>query len=225
MVLCLLCQCQLMVLCLVRVSNHHLLCVQHPFLSPVLCSIPPPSPVGNQATSLSPPIHRFFFGPVLWLGRHRLDQRCGKKIQFLMPLISPFSSSHWLRMKRCVLLCVIGIGITLAAKPNIVFIFADDLDVEMGSTSRNYMPVLNSAIGDAGARFTRFYASTPVCCPSRSALYTGTYQHNNHVTGNELKVPVLCPASSFLLGGGSMMCTMAPNDWSQSKHCAPPPQK
>ena len=73
---------------------------------------------------------------------------------------------------------------TATAPPNIVFIFLDDLDVEMGSSSAAYMPVLHESIAAPGASFSRSYVSVPVCCPSRSSLYTGTYQHNNKVVGN-----------------------------------------
>jgi N-acetylglucosamine-6-sulfatase len=73
-----------------------------------------------------------------------------------------------------------------AAPSNVVFIFLDDLDVEMGSSSAAYMPTLHSLIAAEGVTFTRAYASVPVCCPSRSSLYTGTYQHNNGVRGNSI---------------------------------------
>lgn len=54
----------------------------------------------------------------------------------------------------------------------------------MGSSSAEYMPVMHSLVASQGATFSRMYASVPVCCPSRSSLYTGQYQHNNHVMGN-----------------------------------------
>jgi len=71
-----------------------------------------------------------------------------------------------------------------AARPNIVLIITDDQDVEMGSL--NHMPKLRTYLADEGATFSRMYAHVPVCCPSRSSLYTGLYQHNNHVLGNNL---------------------------------------
>ena len=71
-----------------------------------------------------------------------------------------------------------------APPPNIVFLFLDDLDVEMGSSGPAYMPVLHSAVAARGASFPRMYASVPVCCPSRASLYTGQYQHNTRVLGN-----------------------------------------
>lgn len=54
----------------------------------------------------------------------------------------------------------------------------------MGSSSPEYMPVLHSLVASQGATFSRMYASVPVCCPSRSSLYSGQYQHNTRVMGN-----------------------------------------
>jgi len=69
------------------------------------------------------------------------------------------------------LLCVGYIpSFITAAKPNIVFFFTDDQDVEMGSL--NYMPKLNQYLAENGIKFQNMYASTPVCCPSRSALFS-----------------------------------------------------
>lgn len=75
-----------------------------------------------------------------------------------------------------------------AAAPNIVFINTDDQDVEMHSL--DYMPKTRALLAEAGVTMTRMYAAVPVCCPSRSALYSGRYQHSNHVVGNG--IPTNC---------------------------------
>lgn len=62
------------------------------------------------------------------------------------------------------------IALASSARPNIVFFFTDDQDVEMGSL--NYMPKLNQYLTQQGITFNHHYASTPVCCPSRSALFS-----------------------------------------------------
>ena len=69
-------------------------------------------------------------------------------------------------------------------QPNIVFILTDDQDVELFSL--DYMPKLKSLISEQGVMFSRMYAAVPVCCPSRSALWSGRYQHNNGVKGNSI---------------------------------------
>jgi arylsulfatase A-like enzyme len=69
------------------------------------------------------------------------------------------------------------------ARPNIVFIVADDLghadlgcyggrDAEDGPVS----PVLDR-MAAAGIRFTQGYSNSPVCSPTRFALMTGRYQY------------------------------------------------
>eukprot|EP00759_Apiculatamorpha_spiralis_P058356 PhF_6_TR9186/c0_g1_i1/m.14333/K01137/GNS; N-acetylglucosamine-6-sulfatase len=65
--------------------------------------------------------------------------------------------------------------------PNIVFLLTDDQDI----STLDHMPRLKKMMGDMGTQFTHMYASVPVCCPSRASLWTGTYQHNNHVVGND----------------------------------------
>ena len=70
-----------------------------------------------------------------------------------------------------------------AARPNIIFIVADDLgfadlgcyggrDAEFGPVS----PVLDG-LASKGLRFTQGYANSPVCSPTRFALMTGRYQY------------------------------------------------
>lgn len=81
----------------------------------------------------------------------------------------------------------------VAVQPNIILIVTDDQDVEMGSLT--YMPKLNKYLSQAGANFTAMYAAVPVCCPSRSALYSGRYQHNNRVVGNS--IPANCSSRDW----------------------------
>lgn len=65
-----------------------------------------------------------------------------------------------------------------------VFILTDDQDVELGSSSREVLPQTYTSLVDRGTNFARMYAAVPVCCPSRSALFSARYQHNNGVVGN-----------------------------------------
>ena len=61
-------------------------------------------------------------------------------------------------------------------RPNIVFIYADDLGYgDLGCYGgKNKTPNID-ALASGGMRFTEFYAASPVCSPSRAALLTGRY--------------------------------------------------
>ena len=64
--------------------------------------------------------------------------------------------------------------------PNFVVIMVDDLD----SASVAYMPAVDRFLAERGATFGRFFATTPLCCPSRASLLRGQYAHNHRVLRN-----------------------------------------
>jgi len=68
-----------------------------------------------------------------------------------------------------------------AARPNLVLVVADDLDVPTAME----LPRLPDLMADRGLSFTRAYAAQPLCGPSRASILTGQYTHNHGVTGNE----------------------------------------
>ena len=61
-------------------------------------------------------------------------------------------------------------------RPNIVVILTDDQDITMGGTRP--LEAARRLIAESGAEFTNAFATTPICCPSRSSLLTGRYLHN-----------------------------------------------
>ncbi|WP_207426291.1 arylsulfatase [Pedobacter sp. SYSU D00535] len=74
-----------------------------------------------------------------------------------------------------------------AGKPNIIFILADDLGYGNLSSYNPKTPVSTPNIdklAQEGTKFTRFYAGSTVCAPSRASLMTGKHMGNAYVRGN-----------------------------------------
>lgn len=65
-------------------------------------------------------------------------------------------------------------------RPNVLLIITDDQrkGVEV-------MPALKNRIRNGGTKYPNAYATTPVCCPSRSSIFTGKYSHNHEVVDNK----------------------------------------
>lgn len=77
-------------------------------------------------------------------------------------------------------------GAPPAARPNIIFILADDLGYgDLGSYGQKqiHTPRLDEMARE-GMRFTQHYAGAPVCAPSRSVLMTGMHMGHTTVRGN-----------------------------------------
>ncbi len=62
-------------------------------------------------------------------------------------------------------------------RPNIVFIFIDDMGYgDLSCTGNTDVKTENiDRLGSEGTRFTRFYVNSPICSPSRVAVTTGQY--------------------------------------------------
>ncbi|MEX2174736.1 MAG: sulfatase [Pirellulaceae bacterium] len=98
-----------------------------------------------------------------------------------------------------------------AARPNIVFILADDLGYgDLGCFgARDIKTPHLDRLAAEGTRCTSFYAAQPVCTASRSALMTGCYPNRiglfgalNHesnvgVADAELLLPEICQAKGY----------------------------
>ena len=77
---------------------------------------------------------------------------------------------------------------SIAAPPNIVFIFIDDMgygDIGPFGSTRNKTPHLDR-MAEEGIKLTNFYVSATACTPSRSALMTGTYADRIGMDGRVL---------------------------------------
>lgn len=68
-------------------------------------------------------------------------------------------------------------------RPNILFIMADDLDLELGTI--NYMPHLQELMTAQGLTVNDYFVSQPLCCPSRATFLRGQFTHNHGVYRND----------------------------------------
>ncbi|HEY1641864.1 MAG TPA: sulfatase [Streptosporangiaceae bacterium] len=65
------------------------------------------------------------------------------------------------------------------SRPNFVFVLTDDLAENLVS----YMPHVE-ALERAGSTMSRYYVVDSLCCPSRTAIFTGEYPHDDGVFTN-----------------------------------------
>jgi arylsulfatase A-like enzyme len=69
-----------------------------------------------------------------------------------------------------------------AARPNVLIILTDD---QRARGTMSVMPETRRIFGDNGTRYSNAVATTPLCCPSRSSIFSGRYAHNHGVLTNE----------------------------------------
>jgi arylsulfatase A-like enzyme len=67
-----------------------------------------------------------------------------------------------------------------ASRPNVLIILTDD----QRYSTLDVMPDTRAWLRAGGTRFTRGFVTTPLCCPSRSSIFTGRYAHNHGVRTN-----------------------------------------
>lgn len=108
----------------------------------------------------------------------------------LPPGIAPGSLPDRFMMKTIRLflaLCVLLAGEAFAARrPNIIYVLADDLGYgDLGCYGQKTLKTPNlDRMAREGMRFTRHYAGSTVCAPSRCVLMTGLHTGHARVRGN-----------------------------------------
>ena len=95
-----------------------------------------------------------------------------------------------------------------AARPNLVFILADDLGYgDLGCYGQKKISTPHiDALASQGTRFTSAYAGATVCAPSRCSLMTGYHTGHSRIRGNGrnelvLRKDDLCLSEALQSGG------------------------
>src|SRR5689334_583418 len=92
-----------------------------------------------------------------------------------------------------------------AARPNVLFILVDQW--RFSAFSHETDPLVQTPnldrLAASGARFTRMYATNPVCTPNRSCILTSRFAHQHGMTHNNLMLPPQekCLAEAFVDAG------------------------
>lgn len=71
---------------------------------------------------------------------------------------------------------------TPASRPNILLIVTDDQRAAVDTLS--VMPKTRALFEGEGTNFPNYMVTTPLCCPSRSTIFSGRYAHNTGVQTN-----------------------------------------
>ena len=85
------------------------------------------------------------------------------------------------------LLPVISVNAQKNIKPNIIFIFADDLGYgDIGCYGQQKIETPNiDKLAQKGMKFTQFYSGSTVCAPARSSFLTGLHTGHTAIRGNK----------------------------------------
>jgi N-acetylglucosamine-6-sulfatase len=128
----------------------------------------------------------------------------------------------------CALTLFAGLPVTASARlstsrgradehrPNILILISDDQ--AWSDFSPTLMPAVYSQLVDQGVLFKRAYVNTPLCCPSRSQILTGLYEHHTGVDTNT--VPLERPTIVQALHGSGYR-TMLAGKYLNSWPCTP----
>jgi arylsulfatase A-like enzyme len=72
-------------------------------------------------------------------------------------------------------------AVAQSARPNILIILTDD----QSTGELSAMPKTTAWLREGGTLFDRGFVTTPLCCPSRSTIFSGRYIHNHGNTQND----------------------------------------
>lgn len=97
-------------------------------------------------------------------------------------------------LRRCFFFLALGSSLLLA-KPNFVWIIADDMSPDIAAYGAKGVKTPNlDRLAAEGRRYTRAYATAPVCSSSRSAFILGCYQTTTGLHPHDTENPQPLPA-------------------------------
>lgn len=81
-------------------------------------------------------------------------------------------------------------GAAVAKRPNVILILPDRFRGQaLGGAGNEQVRMANlDRLAAEGVYFPNTFANTPVCCPARAVLLTGTYCHRNGMVANDLRL-------------------------------------
>jgi arylsulfatase A-like enzyme len=88
---------------------------------------------------------------------------------------------HALLLVGAILVATAVVRTARAQPPNILIFVTDD---QRATETLGVMPKTRRLFGAGGVRYPNAFATTPLCCPSRSTIFTGRYAHNTGVHKN-----------------------------------------
>lgn len=116
-----------------------------------------------------------------WLSTRATKSTCAAKRKCLRSIL--FLSLLWM------------VGSLHATPPNFVWIIADDMSPDIGAYGLQQVDTPNlDRLAAEGRRYTRAYATAPVCSPSRSAFILGCYQTTTGLYPHDTENPQPLPA-------------------------------
>src|SRR5210317_697116 len=91
-----------------------------------------------------------------------------------------------------ILLLFFTASVSSASKPNVIFILADDLgwaDTTLYGHTKLYQTPNLERLAKRGVVFTRAYAASPLCSPTRSSILTGLSPARTGITTPNCHMP------------------------------------
>ena len=97
-----------------------------------------------------------------------------------------------------------------AAKPNVVFILADDLGVnDLSLYGSKFFETPNiDALARRGMKFSQAYSASPLCSPTRSSILTGLYPARIGITAPVCHVPEVILEKAAMKKAGTTQKTL-----------------